>query len=89
MDLILVRLIQIIFSSYTLLLIIRVVASWFPNIFRYRIMQFVAFYTDPYLNVFRKIIPPIGGVLDISPIIAFFALQIMERILIYIVTLIG
>jgi YggT family protein len=32
--------------------------------------------TDPYLNLFRSIIPPLGG-LDISPILAIFVLQIL------------
>jgi YggT family protein len=31
--------------------------------------------TDPYLNVFRGLIPPLGG-LDLSALVAFFALQI-------------
>ncbi len=41
-------------------------------------MQFIAFYTDPYLNFFRNIIPPLG-MLDLSPIIAIFILQIIEK----------
>jgi YggT family protein len=34
--------------------------------------------TDPFLNIFRGIIPPIGGVLDISPILAIILLQILQ-----------
>ena len=30
---------------------------------------------DPYLNIFRGIIPPLGGTLDLSPILAFLALN--------------
>jgi YggT family protein len=30
---------------------------------------------DPYLNIFRGIIPPIGGTLDLSPILAFLVLN--------------
>jgi YggT family protein len=36
--------------------------------------------TDPYLNVFRSIIPPLGGI-DFSAIIAIFLLQIVAGIL--------
>ncbi len=36
--------------------------------------------TDPYLNAFRGIIPPIGG-LDLSAILAFLALNFMESLL--------
>jgi hypothetical protein len=31
---------------------------------------------DPYLNVFRGLIPPIGGTFDLSPILAFVVLDI-------------
>lgn len=30
---------------------------------------------DPYLNIFRGIIPPLGGTLDLSPILAFLVLN--------------
>lgn len=47
-------------------------------------MQFISFYTDPYLNLFRSLIPPLGF-LDISPIFAFIALQLIESGLKYLV----
>lgn len=70
--------IHLLFSAYTLLLFVRVVGSWFPSFARSKFMCFVAHYTDPYLNVFRRWIPPIGGVLDLSPLLGFFVLQIGE-----------
>jgi len=45
-------------------------------------MRFVAYYTDPYLNIFRKILPPIGGTLDISPFLALLALGYIERLIV-------
>lgn len=69
------------FTVYTLMILIRVIGSWFPNIQHYKIMQFIAYYVDPYLNLFRRFIPPIGGVLDLSPLIAFFVLQLVQRLL--------
>lgn len=36
--------------------------------------------TEPYLGLFRRVIPPIGGMLDLSPLIGFFALQILQSI---------
>jgi YggT family protein len=33
--------------------------------------------TDPYLNLFRGLIPPLGG-LDLSPIVAFFTLNVLS-----------
>lgn len=68
------------FTVYTFLLIARVIGSWFPNFARTKIMQFVAYYTDPYLNLFRKIIPPIGP-MDISPLFAFIGLQLIQWVI--------
>ena len=60
---------------YTVLLIIRVLLTWFPTIDWYN-QPFSALsqITDPYLNLFRQFIPPLGGI-DISPILAIFLLQ--------------
>ncbi len=73
------QIIQSLFFIYTLMLLGRVISSWIPNGHQYRIVHFIAFYTDPYLNLFRKIIPPIG-MIDISAIFAFLALRFLERI---------
>ncbi len=74
-------LIKWIFSLYTVLLMVRVIGSWFPNFAGTKFMRFVCFYTDPYLNLFRRLIPPIGGTLDLSPLLAFFSLNLMENFL--------
>ena len=67
---------------YLLLLFIRVLLTWIPSI-DWMSQPFAALsqVTDPYLNLFRSIIPPIGG-FDLSPILAFIALQVLERMLI-------
>jgi YggT family protein len=73
--------IRLFFLIYTLMILTRVLGSWFPNFQRTRFMQFIAHYTDPYINIFRRFIPPIGGVLDLSPLIAFFVLKLVEKLL--------
>lgn len=73
--------IHILFVSYTILLFLRIVVSWFPAWQAHTFVRFVAFYTDPYLNFFRRFIPPLGGVLDLSPILAFIVLRVLEMIL--------
>lgn len=78
-------LIDLLFSTYTLLLFVRVITSWFPPWQGHHLIRFVAFYTDPYLNFFRRLIPPLGGVLDLSPILAFFVLEIAKKILLSLV----
>jgi YggT family protein len=59
------------------MLFIRILGSWLPELQQTRFMQFIAFYTDPYLNFFRSFIPPLG-MLDISPIVAFICLNFLE-----------
>jgi YggT family protein len=73
--------IQLLFSSYTLLIFARIIISWIPEWQKYSLVRFVCFCTDPYLNFFKKIIPPLGGVLDISPLLAFFTLRMAEKII--------
>ena len=65
-------------SIYFLLLIVRILLSWFPNIdWSNPVFSTISQLTDPYLNIFRSIIPPIGG-LDLSAILAIFALQFIS-----------
>ena len=78
--------VHILFVTYTILLFVRIVSSWFPAYQTHHLVRFVAFYTDPYLNLFRRLLPPLGGVLDISPILAFFVLRLIEMILLSFVT---
>jgi len=68
-------------NIYSSLLIIRVLLTWFPQINWYN-QPFAALsqITDPYLNLFRSIIPPLGG-MDFSPILAFIALNIISGLL--------
>ena len=77
-----IKVVDILFQIYFVLLFLRILASWVPEFQNYRITQFIIFYTDPYLNLFRRIIPPIG-MIDISPIIAFLALGFIEKIVKY------
>jgi|688.fasta_scaffold11810_4 YggT family protein len=75
-----IHIIDVVFQVYMILLLVRILGSWFPEFQRHWLMQFVAFYTDPYLNIFRRLIPPIG-MLDISPVIAFFCLGLIEQLI--------
>lgn len=79
----LIETVHLLFFSYTLLLFIRIILSWFPQWQAHHLIRFVAFYTDPYLNIFRRLLPPLGGVLDLSPILAFFGLRILEMIILW------
>ncbi len=63
-------------SIYLVLMFVRILLSWFPNVNWYDPpFSILSQLTDPYLNLFRSLIPPLGGI-DFSPIIAIFVLQI-------------
>jgi YggT family protein len=72
---------------YLVLIFIRIIMSWIPRMPYNRILNgfltFVTDVTDPYLNLFRRILPPVRlgpGALDLSPIIATFVLIIVSSI---------
>ena len=66
---------------YSFILIIRILLSWFPNLdWSNPILTSISSITDPYLNAFRGIIPAIGG-LDISPILAFIVLNLIQQLI--------
>jgi YggT family protein len=66
-------------SIYTVLLIIRILLSWFPNLDWFNPpFSVLSQLTDPYLNLFRSIIPPLGGI-DLSPILAFLLLSFLRQ----------
>ncbi len=60
---------------YSWALIIYILMSWFPGARENAFGQFLGRIVEPYLEPFRKIIPPIG-MLDISPIVAIIALHL-------------
>ena len=68
-------------NIYLLLLFVRILLSWFQTAeWAAQAMSFLSPITDPYLNIFRSFIPPLGG-LDISPILAIIALQFLSSML--------
>ena len=74
------------FLVYLVLIFIRVLLSWVPRMpyimWLRAIVRFIEESTDPYLNLFRRVIPPIGGRLDISPIIAIVVLLIVQALVV-------
>jgi YggT family protein len=78
MCMIVLTIVENLFFVYLIMLFVRILGSWIPELQGQRWMQFIIFYTDPYLNLFRRIIPPLG-MIDISPIFAFIALNFIEK----------
>jgi YggT family protein len=74
-------------TVYVVLIFIRILMSYFRNIPYYRaldlVLRFVTEVTDPWLNLFRRFIPPVRmgpAALDLTPIIAVFVLYILGAI---------
>ena len=74
-------------TIYIVIIFIRILMSWFTRIPYNRyldaVLRFVTEVTDPYLNLFRRFIPPVRlgpGALDLSPIVAVLVLSVVGGI---------
>jgi len=74
---ILLSLINTLITFYSYALIVYILLSWFPGARESGFGQFLAKICEPYLEPFRKIIPPLG-MIDISPIVAILALRFAQ-----------
>ncbi|HEX2467434.1 MAG TPA: YggT family protein [Solirubrobacterales bacterium] len=77
------------FLVYLVLIFIRVLLSWVPrmpyNRFLRGAVRFVEETTDPYLNLFRRVLPPLGRggfALDLSPILAILVLILVQGLVV-------
>jgi|SRR5215831_18748164 len=67
---------------YILIIFIYILTSWIRlpySTWLNRIQRFLYDVCEPYLRLFRRILPPLGP-LDLSPIIAIFVLYIVLRL---------
>ncbi len=76
-----VILISRLLDIYIIIIIIRVIFSWVRPRNPTNFHRFIYKTTEPVLEPIRKIIPPIGGAIDISPIIVFLIISILKRFL--------
>ncbi|MBS4207697.1 YggT family protein [Bacillus sp. FJAT-50079] len=68
-------LIALLIKYYSYALIIYILMSWFPNARETGFGQLLARICEPYLEPFRRFVPSLG-MIDISPIVAFFVLRL-------------
>jgi YggT family protein len=66
---------------FVLVLFLYVILSWFSPDPRNPLVQLLTLIGLPMLEPIRRLIPPVGGVIDLSPIVAMFALQIVNAVL--------
>lgn len=78
--------VQLFFTVINVLILIRILLSWAPmagiRIDPYNpVIDFIFRAADLFLEPFRRVIPPIGG-LDLSPMIAIFVLNLVGDIVV-------
>ena len=80
------RVVMILFDVYTFAVLLQVLSSWVLAagarlpVWAYDALRLLHRITAPLLDPIRRLVPPIGG-MDLSPIIAMFLLQIVERLI--------
>ena len=81
--------VQTLIYVYFALIFIRIIMSWIPRMPYNRVLNavlgFVRDVTDPYLNLFRRFLPPVRlgpGALDLSPIVATLVLLVVGQIVV-------
>lgn len=77
------------FVVYTILILLRILMSFVPRMpyspWLRVVLDFISETTDPYLNIFRSFMRPVGGggfAFDLSPILALIVLGIAEGIIV-------
>jgi YggT family protein len=70
---VLLSIVEIAFQVYSFLLFGYILSSWIPQLRDSQIGYFLARMVEPYLQPFRHVIPNYG-MIDLSPIVAYFAL---------------
>jgi YggT family protein len=81
------------FLVYIVLIFVNVLSSWIPRMPHNRwlraTLDFVAETTNPYLNIFRRFIPPLGGggfALDLSPILGIIVLFVVRGLVVALIS---
>lgn len=77
------------FLVYIVLVLLNVLISWIPrmpyNPALRATLDFIKGTTDPFLNLFRRFLPPIGGgglAIDLSPMVAIIVLYILSSVVV-------
>jgi uncharacterized protein YggT (Ycf19 family) len=78
--------VNVFITIYGVVLIAYILTSWLRlpySIWTNRIQRFLYDVSEPYLRLFRRLLP-MAGPIDFSPIVAFIALGAIDRLLVWI-----
>lgn len=64
-----------------LVILVRVIISWIPHVNPYNpFIRVVKGIADPVLAPFRGVLPSLGGMLDLSPVLALVVLEVLSQV---------
>jgi YggT family protein len=76
--------VNVFLSVYILLILIYVLLSWFRlpyNLWLNRIQRFLYDVCEPYIRLFRRVLPPLGPI-DLSPAVAILVLILVRSLVV-------
>lgn len=77
-----IEILSTLLQVYSYVLLARALVSWIPNLDPYNpFVQFLYQITEPVLEPIRRLIPPLGGMIDISMLVAFFGIMVLQQLL--------
>jgi YggT family protein len=76
-----IQLVQTLFQVYSFILLARVLTSWFQVDPYNPVIRILYQLTEPLLAPIRRLLPQMG-MMDLSPIVAFIAITVVERLVI-------
>jgi len=88
-----IAIISTLFRAYAFLILVRVVLSWVsPDPYRepfHSIVGVLHRLTEPVLRPLRRIVPPVGGTVDVSPVVALLLLELVRSLVVSLLKRIG
>jgi YggT family protein len=78
----LASILNLLFTVLSLAVIARALLSWFDPTMRFPISHMIVNLTEPIIAPIRRVVPPVGGMIDLSPLIALILLQVIGRVII-------
>ena len=85
MNFLLFQVIDMVFNILQIIIIVRVVLSWISHNPSNQFIRIIYQVSEPILKPIREILPITGMGFDLSPVVAFFLLGLLKKILLSVV----